>query len=93
MFYRPLSNNYKFHISFKSIVNKTGEKQFKLNLSKTSLVDLCLNMQQFSQKVQKCNVISLDIKLLKVTCRAHLIAHKVWKIHHLWFVSIATFTL
>jgi len=50
-------------------------------------------MQQFSQKVQKCNVISLDIKLLKVTCWYHLIAHKLWKIHHWWFVSIATFTL
>ena len=50
-------------------------------------------MQQFSQKVQKCNVISLDIKLLKVTCWDHLIAHKLRKIHHWWFVSIATFTL
>jgi hypothetical protein len=30
----------------------------------------------------KCNVISLDIKLLKVSCWYHLIAHKLWKIYH-----------
>jgi hypothetical protein len=36
-FYRPLSSNYKLHISFKSIENKTGEKHFNLNLSKNKL--------------------------------------------------------
>jgi hypothetical protein len=74
-FYRPLSSNYKFHISFKSTENKTGEKQFNLNLSKNKP---CTFIHKYatilSQKVQKCNVISLDIKLLKVTCLDHLIA-------------------